>query len=219
MTGYLRAYTPEHKAERFADLMETTDLLFREHGFHEVTITTVAKELGWTRSNVYRYAATIEEVFLALYRSKYKCFIDDLIESSCGIDATKPHDLASLFCKVVDGHRDFLDYQSILGSVIETNIPHDMLVEFKRELEVRNAAGAKLIQRSHPSLDYASAVECYVAVIYLACGLNAHFRCAEKQPSAMEEAGVAFGAKGFSKTLLFMVESLLAGIPSAIDIR
>ena len=64
MPGYQRAYSPEHKAERFADLMETTDRLFRERGFHEVTMTAIAKELGWTRSNLSRDEAG--EFYLAL---------------------------------------------------------------------------------------------------------------------------------------------------------
>lgn len=215
VTEYQRAYSAEHKAERYADLMEATDRLFREKGFHFVTMTTVAQELGWTRSNLYRYASTIEEVFLALYREKYETFTNDLIAASSEGDTDDPDHLASLFSQVASRHRDFLDYQDILASVIETNIPHDQLVAFKRELEIRNTAGSKLVQRCCPDLALDAALEFYIALIYLACGLNGHFRCAEKQPGAMDEAGVTFGAAGFQPTLHLLAKALLEGATSA----
>lgn len=215
MADYQRAYSPERKAERYSDLMQTTDRLFRERGFHEVSISSVAKELGWTRSNIYRYARTIEEVFLALYKEKYDEFTNDLMNSAKANSAATPQDLGVLFCDVVERHRDYLDYQSILGSIIETNIPRQMLVDFKRELEVKNSSATHLVMECMPQLTYEQALEVFIGMIYLACGTNSHFRCAEKQPSAMKEAGVRFGANGFKGTLEPLVEALLRGAASA----
>ena len=215
MADYQRAYSPERKAERYSDLMQTTDRLFRERGFHEVSISSVAKELGWTRSNIYRYASTIEEVFLALYKEKYNEFTDDLMASVHAKPAATPQDLGLLFCDVAERHRDFLDYQSILGSIIETNIPREMLVGFKQELEAKNSNGTQLVLDCLPHLTYERALEVFIGMIYLACGANSHFRCAEKQPSAMKEAGVRFGVNGFRGTLEPLVEALLAGTASA----
>lgn len=215
MADYQRAYSPERKAERYSDLMHTTDRLFRERGFHEVTISSVAKELGWTRSNVYRYARTIEEVFLALYKEKYDEFTADLMAAARSKAPDTPHDLGILFCDVVERHRDYLDYQSILGSIIETNIPHEMLVEFKRELEVKNTQATQLAMQCVPCLSYEQALEVFIGMIYLASGTNSHFRSAEKQSSAMKEAGVRFGAQGFRGTLEPLVEALLAGTAAA----
>ena len=42
---------------------------FAERPYHEITLTTIADELGWSRANLYKYVCTKEEVFLLLSRT------------------------------------------------------------------------------------------------------------------------------------------------------
>lgn len=211
MPGYQRAYSPEHKAERFADLMETTDRLFRERGFHEVTMTAIAKELGWTRSNLYRYAQSIEEVFLALYRQKHRAFLADLLSSlgDCGFLGAS--DFARRFAEVADRHHEYLDYQGFLASVIETNVPYEMLAAFKAELINDIETGYRIMMAQCPGLSRDEAGEFYLALIYQACELNGHLHCTENQGEAMKEAGVTFASDGFVPTLARIVAAILTG--------
>ena len=64
MSDYQRARSPQQKAERMTAIMDAAESLFRDLPYHEINMGMIAKELGWSRSNLYKYAATQEEVFL-----------------------------------------------------------------------------------------------------------------------------------------------------------
>ena len=67
MSDYIRARSPEQKQERMEAIMAAADALFQEHPYHQITMGTIAEKLGWSRSNLYKYAATQEEIFLELH--------------------------------------------------------------------------------------------------------------------------------------------------------
>ena len=78
MTDYIRARSPEQKQERMDAIMQAADALFREQPYHQITMGTIAKQLGWSRSNLYKYAATQEEIFLALHSAKNRAWLEEL---------------------------------------------------------------------------------------------------------------------------------------------
>lgn len=57
-----RARSPEKKQERFNQIMEVTNDLFLKHSYHDITLTTIAKALNWSRGNLYKYVNTKEEI-------------------------------------------------------------------------------------------------------------------------------------------------------------
>ena len=76
-----RARSPEKKQERFQQIMDVTNQLFLSHSYHDITLTTIAKKLNWSRGNLYKYVNTKEEIFLELYLEKQNRFIEDLKQS------------------------------------------------------------------------------------------------------------------------------------------
>ena len=62
MADYQRARSPQQKAERMSAIMDATETLFAQLPYHEINMGLIAKELGWSRSNLYKYAATQEEI-------------------------------------------------------------------------------------------------------------------------------------------------------------
>lgn len=210
--AYQRAYSAEHKAERFADIMAATDRLFEERGFHEITLTTIAKELGWSRGNLYRYAQTKEEIFLALYLQKNKSFLADLAEVLAGALPLPADDFARRWAEIADRHHDFLRYQQILTSVIETNVSLEKLADFKRGLLADNLAGVRLVQEELPGIDEAAAAGAFMAFVYEAAGLHGHLCGSALQMEAMEEAGMPLPEGGFCAALARFVRIYLRGL-------
>ena len=64
MSYYIRARSPEQKQERMEAIMAAADKLFQKQPYHQFNMGTIAEELGWSRSNLYKYAATQEEISL-----------------------------------------------------------------------------------------------------------------------------------------------------------
>lgn len=209
---YQRAYSAEHKAERFADIMAATDRLFVEQGFHEITLTTIAKELGWSRGNLYRYAQTKEEIFLALYLRKNKAYIADLAAEFEGELPLPSADFAEHWAQVTDRHHDYLRYQQILTSVIETNVPLDKLTEFKHELMGDNLEAMKVMQGQLPGLSLEAAAGAYMALVYEAAGLHGHLCGSKMQMQAMQDAGMPLPEGGFAVSLASFIETYLRGL-------
>lgn len=132
MADYIRARSDEQKAERLEEVKAALDHQFATRPFHEITLTTLADELGWSRTNLYKYVATKEEVFLAVFADKRDAYMDALeaaLPAGCGFDNAT---IASVWAGIACAHRDFFRYGDLLYSVIETNVGYEKLKEFKR---------------------------------------------------------------------------------------
>ena len=188
MADYLRARSPERKRERMDAIMAAADKLFAEHPYHQITMGTIAQTLGWSRSNLYKYAATQEEIFLALHSAKNRAWIEELASglANAPLPATE---FARTWSQVTERHADFLRYQEILISVIESNVTLERLTEFKRSFAEMLPAVVDVLRRQC-DIDADAATDLYLRLLYQAPGLYDHFHCAELTREAMRAAGL-----------------------------
>lgn len=63
-----RARTDEQRAERIESILAAAAALFESTSYDDVTLQAIAEQAGFTRSNLYRYFRSREEIFLELYR-------------------------------------------------------------------------------------------------------------------------------------------------------
>ena len=132
MTDYIRARSNEHKVERLAQIKAALEHQFAARPYHEITLTTLADELGWSRTNLYKYVSTKEEVFLGVVGDKRDAFMGALmaaLPAGCGFDNDT---IATVWAGIAVAHYDYFRYGDLLFSVIETNVGVDKLREFKR---------------------------------------------------------------------------------------
>ena len=188
MTDYQRARSPEQKAERMDAIMDAAEGLFSELPYHEITMGLIAKELGWSRSNLYKYSSTQEEIFLALHSRANRAYIDDLLKTFDSLPLPDA-EFAKRWAAVTARHPEFLRYQEILTSIIESNTSFERLVEFKRSfMEMLSPLVALLQQQTGKGTDEAS--DLYFRLIYQAPGLYNHYHCAERTAEALRAAGM-----------------------------
>ena len=207
MPDYQRARSPEQKAERMTAIMDAAEQLFRELPYHEINMGLIAKELGWSRSNLYKYAATREEVFLALHNRANKAFIDDLL-ATLDTDTHNNEMFAQKWAMVAGSHPEFLRYQDILISIIESNASLERLIEFKRSFAQMSAPVKELLQQQ-VGCDETAASELYLQLIYQAPGLYNHFHCAERAAEAMRQAGIPRPQGTFERSYAAFVQMCL----------
>lgn len=188
MSDYQRARSPEQKAERMDAIMDAAEGLFRELPYHEINMGLIAKELGWSRSNLYKYAATQEEVFLGLHNRANRAFLEDVVSALS--DAPMDHAaFAKGWATAAGRHPEFLRYQDILIAIIESNASLERLVEFKRSFAEMSVPVNELLQRQ-AGCDAEQAHELYLQLLYQAPGLYNHYHCAERTAEAMRLAGL-----------------------------
>lgn len=168
-----RARSPEKKQERFNQIMEVTNDLFLKHSYHDITLTTIAKALNWSRGNLYKYVNTKEEIFLEIYLSKQKEFIDDLKEA---FELKKIDQVyfANKLSQCFDQHRLYLRYHNILSSIIETNVSVEKLADFKIKSYKQREYFFELLQVQCPHLSSKQVKMLFLTLMYHACGLDSH---------------------------------------------
>ncbi len=188
MSDYQRARSPQQKAERMTAIMDAAESLFRDLPYHEINMGMIAKELGWSRSNLYKYAATQEEVFLSLQSRANAIYASELMEalSDSPMDSAE---FARIWARVTARNSDFLRYQDILIAIIESNASLEKLVEFKRMFVKITDPVVELLKRQ-VGCEKPEAYDLYLRLVYQAPGLYNHFHCAERTAEAMQLAGM-----------------------------
>lgn len=185
---YIRARTAEQKHERMGAIMAAADELFSGMPYHRITMGLIADKLGWSRAGLYRYAGTLEEIFLALHAEKNRAWIGELVAEF--EDAPMLHDeFARTWAEVTARHGSFLRYQDILISVIESNVSLERLAEFKRSFAEMLPPVTSLLSRQC-AIEDAAAADLYLCLLFQATGLWNHFNCAELTREAMVRAGL-----------------------------
>lgn len=213
MADYIRARSPEHKRERMEAIMEATDALFAEHPYHQITMGTIADELGWSRSNLYKYASTQEEIFLALHSSKNRAWIDNLVTLLA--DAPMPTArFARIWAETTGRHASFLRYQEILTSIIESNVTLGRLTDFKRGYAEMLPPIVDVLRRQC-GLDTDAATDLYLRLLYQAPGLHNHFHRTDLACEAMRAAGLPEVEGSFVESyagfVLMCIEDVMSG--------
>ena len=131
MEQYIRARTDDQKEERLNQIKTATEELFTQYPFQEITLTTIAQKLGWSRANLYKYVTTKEEIFLSISNDKMtKCYSELNTAFPDGNNFT-PEVIAEVWTGIFNANQDYLRYVVYLNPIIETNVTVDRLADFK----------------------------------------------------------------------------------------
>lgn len=171
MSEFIRARTEEQKEQRLAEIKQAADRLFSEHPYHEITLTSIADELGCSRAQVYKYVSTKEEVFLELCADKRREYFDALL-SACPVGCGYSDEvLAEVWSSILSAHLDFLRYCGILMTIIETNVSVERLARFKTSYyeDVDVVIG---MLSANLGIDERAADELYYRVYFQAVGMG-----------------------------------------------
>ena len=209
MGEYIRARSAEQKQERMEAIMAAADALFQKRPYHQITMGTIAEALGWSRSNLYKYAATQEEIFLALHSAKNRAWIDDLAAALDGAPLPVP-EFARIWARTTDRHASFLRYQEIIIAIIESNVTLERLTDFKRDFASMLPPVVDVLKRQC-NIDEQAAIDLYLRLLYQAPGLYNHYHAAELTREAMRAAGLPETQGTFAEAYADFVELCLRG--------
>ena len=208
MADYIRARSPEHKQERMDAIMAAADELFAKRPYHQITMGTIAETLGWSRSNLYKYAATQEEVFLALHSAKNRAWIEELADKLSGAPLPS-EDFARIWAEVTEKHSSFLCYQEIIIAIIESNVTLERLTAFKRDFAEMLPPVTAVLSRQC-GIGEEAAFDLYLRLLYQAPGLWNHFHTADSTREAMRAAGIPEARGSFTEAYADFVELCIA---------
>ena len=71
-------YVPEIKNAHREKIVDACETLYQSRTFSEVTFAEIGKASGFTRTSIYTYFHTKEEIFLALLQREYGKWVADI---------------------------------------------------------------------------------------------------------------------------------------------
>ena len=132
MSGFQRARQPEQKTARRDTLIAAATDLFDEEGPTGAGLNAIAARAGFTKSNVYRYFESREEVLLTLLLQEQDAFVAAL---TARLDSLTPGFVGAVAATISSEFLARPRYCQLLGmlcSVLEQNLSEEAIATYRR---------------------------------------------------------------------------------------
>lgn len=131
--NWQRARTDEKKNERKEAIYQAAFTLFKKKGYDKVSFNAIAVEAGFTKSNMYRYFSSKDEIFLNVFADLFKQWVDDFSSQLQALEQeVAPEAFAYIWLNSMLSQPKLLDLMPILFTSLERNSSFEQLLEFKR---------------------------------------------------------------------------------------
>ena len=186
--------------------------LYETGSFKEITMKEIGQKTSFTRTSIYNYFETKEEIFLALFQQEYELFTAEL-DALCRREAALSLDaLASELAHALERRPLMLKLLSMYLYDMEANSRMERLVEFKAAYGASSAALDRCLARFVPSLGEKNRQSFLYAFLPFVYGLYPYTVVTDKQRRAMEEAGIGYVYMSTYEMAYAFIRTLLGGL-------
>lgn len=177
---------------RKEEIIAACKSLYETMGFKDITIKDIAKETSFTRTSIYNYFETKEEIFLAILQEEYELWVKELDELAAGHETMSREEFAKSLAESVDKRVLLLKIMSMNHYDMESNSRIERLVEFKRAYGASIKAVDGLLKKFCPEMTEGKRQEFLYAFFPFMYGVYPYTVVTDKQRKAMEQANVGF---------------------------
>jgi len=211
-----RARTEKQIESRKNDIYNATLSLFYEQGYENVSFNRIAKEANFTKSNMYRYFKSKEDIFLSIFGEMFITWQNHYVSELRKLKVNESYDV---FAKTwVDSYLKFpkfLDLIPLLFLSLERNSSYSQLIEFKAMSKELLFQVALDVGRVYPSLDPDKAFK----LINSSFATTSNFWAANFQNETLikiyEQEEFKFLQPNFEEDLTFSIKIFLRGLLSS----
>ncbi|MEZ4446205.1 MAG: TetR family transcriptional regulator [Polyangiaceae bacterium] len=171
-TEFQRARRPEQKETRRESLLEAAASLLAEGGFDAVGLNAIARRAGLSKSNVYRYFESREQILLALLAEDETRWVATLEEQLAPLGGSD--DVAAVgkvVAQTLAADRRLCLLTTVLATVLEQNISRDTVIAFKDTVLALGRRIGNALHAALPSLSLEAAQEAQHLIHALLAGL------------------------------------------------
>ncbi len=214
--SWQRARTDEKKNVRKDSIYEAALTLFKKNGYEKVSFNGIASEAGFTKSNMYRYFKSKEEIFLVIFADLFEKWVDDYLSQLKKLKQEEDvNSFVNTWVGSIMSHPNFLDLMPILFSSLEKNSSYEQLVEFKKLSKNLLYKISIEISRIYPDIQGEKAFR-FLSLSYAA---TSNYWSAESQNEALKKIYLQDEFKelkpNFKKDLTESIEIIIQGIKAS----
>ena len=179
--SFQRARQPEQISLRRAQLLGAAAELFDAQGPSGAGLNAIAARAGFTKSNVYRYFESREQVLLELFLAEFASLTDAMVAE---LDEQQDGDipaLAEVMTATFVARPRCCQLMAILSSTLEQNVSEATIVATKTEM---NQHGARIVAALAARLPGATAADCAWAIAMIGSLLTGMWPSVNPPPAA-----------------------------------
>lgn len=184
--------SPEFTAERREEIISACEKLYQTMNFKDITIIEIGKATSFTRTSIYNYFNTKEEIFLAMLQKEYELWIDELEKIISENETLTQNQFADKLAKSLENRRQLLKLMSMNHFDMEENSRDENLIEFKKSYGKSLLTVKKCLDKFFPKKSESEKENFLYAFFPFVYGIYPYAVVTEKQNRAMEKAEVNF---------------------------
>ena len=186
--------------------------LYETESFRDITLKEIGQLTSFSRTSIYNYFETKEEIFLALFQQEYELFAQDLDGLCARNDSLSTDALASELAHALDRRPLMLKLLSMNLYDMEENSRMEQLVEFKTAYGESTAAVDRCLEKFVPELGEDGRQTFLYAFLPFVYGLYPYTVVTDKQRQAMQEAGIPYRYMSTYEMAFSFIRTLLGGL-------
>ena len=184
--------SPELTAARKEEIINACEQLYQTMSFKEITLKEIGNVTSFTRTSIYNYFQTKEEIFLALFQREYDRWNEDLTNILNENEQLTKKELAELISHSLAGRKQLLKLLSMNNFDMEANSRQELLTAFKHSYGRSMQLISMVVQKFCPEMTV-SDIQNFVYIFFpFMFGIYPYTEVTEKQRAAMKEAGISY---------------------------
>ena len=186
------AVSIERTNARKEEIINACEKLYQTMSFKDITLKEIGKETSFSRTSIYNYYQTKEEIFLALLKRECDSWITQLNDVTELKDTMSDDEIADVLARTLDEHKQLLKIMSMNHYDLEENSRMEQLVEYKVSYGNALKAVMAMLAKFRKDMDIEKRQEFVYSFFPFMFGIYPYTVVTEKQKEAMKLAGVDY---------------------------
>ena len=200
--------SPELTASRKEEIINACEKLYQTMSFKEITIKDIGAVTSFTRTSIYNYFQTKEEIFLSLMQREYELWAAEVNTLAEEHNTMSANDFAAAMAHSLEKHEQLLKLLAMNHYDMEENSRPERLAEFKTAYGASLDAVRACVKKFFPEADCESFIFVFFPFLF---GVYPYSVATQKQLDAMREAGMEFRMHSIYEIIYSCVMQLLGG--------
>lgn len=184
--------------------------LYKTMSFKEITIKEIGNATSFTRTSIYNYFQTKEEIFLALLQREYELWNDRLRQIQAEHEKLTPAEFADALAHSLEERHNLLKLLSMNHYDMEENSRLERLTDFKVAYGQSLAEVRNCLDQFFPEITVQDKQGFIYSFFPFMFGIYPYTVVTEKQREAMKQAGVDYVYMSIYEITYTEVKKLLA---------
>ncbi len=177
---------------RKEEIINACEKLYQTMSFKDITIKEIGNVTSFTRTSIYNYFQTKEEIFLALLKREYELWFTELIDIADHPNEKSREEFADKLAHSLEHREQLLKLLSMNHYDLESNVRPEHLIEFKIVYGKSMSAVMNCLTVYFEDMSITDRQNFLYAFFPFMFGIYPYTVVNEKQKAAMQEANVNY---------------------------